>query len=215
MTDDQRVRTAHHEAGHAAMAWVLGRSVGVVSIRPSEHVLGLAFWGPARRATVPAGVSTRPAVLWPADLRRSIETSILISLAGEIAERYAPPQDAPRVTRLPERVAPLTPRETSRLADVEAAEIHQTDWQRAVELIDLLADPDGGSFGHAYLEALAALADEIVRSPRFRALADALIPVLLGGEVVSARTVREIFRASDPEYRERPQPVAARSKGER
>jgi ATP-dependent Zn protease len=45
---EQRYRTAHHEAGHTVMAYLLGRPVGPVSIRPCEVHLGVSFHRKAR-----------------------------------------------------------------------------------------------------------------------------------------------------------------------
>lgn len=68
------VATAYHEAGHAVIALVLGRSVQRVSIRAKEQTLGRCEFQKGR---------PRPSDDW-------LEREILISLAGLAAEaRYS------------------------------------------------------------------------------------------------------------------------------
>ena len=62
--------TAYHEAGHAAVALTLGRPVHRVSVLPNQQLLG--------KCEFRKGVQ-RPSDDW-------IETEILISLAGMVAE---------------------------------------------------------------------------------------------------------------------------------
>ena len=62
--------TAYHEAGHAAVAVALGRPVHRVSVLPNQQLLG--------KCEFRKGVQ-RPSDDW-------IETEILISLAGMVAE---------------------------------------------------------------------------------------------------------------------------------
>ena len=80
----EQVITGWHEAGHAAMAYFLGRPVSLVSVRPTEHYRGITTWvSPKRRSELPLHL---PAISWPAQIRRDIETSIAISLAARPAE---------------------------------------------------------------------------------------------------------------------------------
>jgi hypothetical protein len=64
------------------------RSPGPASVRPTEHFSGLAFSG--RTIRVPdrylVKVVSLPAPLWPAHVRRRIEVSIMVSLAGRMGE---------------------------------------------------------------------------------------------------------------------------------
>jgi hypothetical protein len=86
---EQRYRTAHHEAGHTVMAYLLGRTVGVVSIRPCEAHLGVSFHRKARIAEHQLDRLGQPAILLPAVLRRACETEAVIALAGPTAEDLA------------------------------------------------------------------------------------------------------------------------------
>src|SRR4051812_12133329 len=85
----ERQRVARHEAAHAAMAFLLRRRIDVASIRPCPGWAGAVFHAPLRlreqdRTTL---VCERPPVVQlPARLRRQVETSILIALAGPLQD---------------------------------------------------------------------------------------------------------------------------------
>jgi hypothetical protein len=78
-SDDARSVTAHHEAGHAVAAYVLGRAFTRVSIRPDGETLG-------RCSFRPPGDWFRPDERIDGLTRRRIEERIMISLAGPEAE---------------------------------------------------------------------------------------------------------------------------------
>src|SRR5829696_309883 len=91
MKSDDRLMTATHEASHAVMGRLLDVPlVGPVSIRRSEHALGFAFVG--RPVRIPEGdfeaFALTPAPVWPAKVRRQIETRIMVLLAGQIGETF-------------------------------------------------------------------------------------------------------------------------------
>ena len=69
MTDD-RILTAYHEAGHAVMALLMGRSIQKVSIIPSQNRLG--------SCTIQKGRAKQ--------VQDKLEAEILILLAGMAAE---------------------------------------------------------------------------------------------------------------------------------
>lgn len=68
--DDQLTLTAYHEAGHAVMALLMGRSVQKVSIIPSESRLGACKVQKGRSKQV----------------KDKLEAEVLILLAGMVAE---------------------------------------------------------------------------------------------------------------------------------
>lgn len=70
MTDDRRLLTAYHEAGHAVMALLMGRSIQKVSIIPSQNRLGSCSIQKGRAKQV----------------QDKLEAEILILLAGMAAE---------------------------------------------------------------------------------------------------------------------------------
>jgi hypothetical protein len=208
VTDADRLVVAAHESGHASMAWFLDHRPGAVSIRPGAHYRGITFPGQShRRLTVDSGTFIhKPLPLWPAAERRALEIDVLVALAGEVAARpyigvTAGP--APALSRVP---AALTSGELRQIREAEGTK-HQTDWERANELVDALA----GESADAYLAWLRGMTEDIVRTGRFRALVDALIPVLLEHEMVGATTVRRVLAAADPENKERRPDAAAMS----
>lgn len=210
MTDADRLVVAAHESGHASMAWFLDRRPGAVSIRPGAHYRGITFPGRSRRRlTVDPGTFIhKPLPLWPVAARRALEIDVLIALAGEVAaRRYIGVPVEPRTPHPTSRIpAPLTPVELRRIRQAEGTK-HKTDWERANELVDALA----GESADAYVARLRGMAEGIVRTERFRALVEALIPVLLEHEMVGATTVRGVLAAADPENRERRTDIAAMS----
>lgn len=67
---DQRTKTAYHEAGHAVIAIVVGRSVNKVSIIPGGNKLGVCKMGKGRKKAS----------------QDMLEAELLILLAGMAAE---------------------------------------------------------------------------------------------------------------------------------
>src|SRR4051794_16440605 len=84
---EDRWRTALHEAGHAAVAYLTGTRVQLVTIRRSSESLGRCFYADSLHfddaALECVGL---PVPLLPAKLRRSVETRIMSFLGGTIAE---------------------------------------------------------------------------------------------------------------------------------
>ncbi|MBK1825396.1 M50 family metallopeptidase [Haloferula rosea] len=70
MTDDRRILTAYHEAGHAVMALLMGRTIQKVSIIPSQNRLG--------SCTIQKGRAKQ--------VQDKLEADMLILLAGMAAE---------------------------------------------------------------------------------------------------------------------------------
>ena len=67
---DQRIHTAYHEAGHAVIAIVVGRSVNKVTITPSGNKLGICKMSKGRKKAS----------------QDALEADLLILLAGMAAE---------------------------------------------------------------------------------------------------------------------------------
>lgn len=68
--EDDRILTAYHEAGHAVMALLMGRSLKKVSIIPSQNRLGACTFQKGRTKQV----------------QDKLEAEILVLLAGMVAE---------------------------------------------------------------------------------------------------------------------------------
>jgi hypothetical protein len=210
MTDpEQRHRIAVHESGHAAMAYLLHRRAGIVSIRPGAHHGGIAFHGPAPK--VPQEMFDRhlghPVPLLPATLRRSIETTIMISLAGDEAEfllwcrspekaRFRPEtaEDEAVAEGFARDLVSLTRPEREKLDEAERSE-HKSDEDK-VWLFANAAVGEPNEAG-AYLAWLRAVTRGLIWGTRCVRLIEALVPELLEHEVLSARAVRAILLAAD------------------
>jgi hypothetical protein len=206
----ERYRTAHHEAGHSVMAYLLGRPVDPVSIRPCEVHLGVSFHTKARIPEKQLDKVGRPAILLPAVLRRACETEAAIALAGPTAEDVAVTateggsyldEHSPDHARAEELVttlveAGLTGEETVMLERAER-ERGSSDEEKAQWWSET------ASYGAPILETFAHLAwlriftRNRVLSPRFQRLEFALAPRLLQADVLGGRAVREILKAAD------------------
>jgi hypothetical protein len=208
---EQRYRTAHHEAGHSVMAYILGRPMGPVSIRPCEAHLGVSFH---RKAPIPEHQFDRlgqPAILLPTALRRACETEAVICLAGPTAEdvavtategAYYVDEHTPDHARAEELVGTLVGAGLTReeMVMLERAEREQgsSDEDKANFWSET------ASYGAPILETFAHLAwlriftRNRVLSPRFQRLEHALAPRLLEADVLGGRAAREILKAADP-----------------
>lgn len=209
--EEQRSRTAAHEASHAGMAYELGRPIEVVSIRPSKRYSGVALHIGARyRGGWQVGI---PAILQPAEPRRILETRICILLAGQIGEdllwrrdRWGTSEDERRAETAALEFARLSKRETAVLTEVETRDEPLTsDEVNARELAEAMS----GAEAAEHLGYLKAVTRSIVTSTGFLRLVDALVPVLLDQDGVSGRACRELFRNVDMKRR----PLAAAARG--
>jgi hypothetical protein len=209
MNAAQRYRTAHHEAGHSVAAFILGRPVGPVSIKPCRVHLGVSF---RTKARVPEAEWNRvglPAILLPARLRRTVETEAVIALAGPTAEDVAVTEAegstyvneaTPDHTRAEQLVntlgdGGLSPTETVMLERARR-EPGESDEDKARYWSQLVAD-HSLTESLAHLSWLQTLTRSLVMSPRFQRLEYALAPRLLEAEVLGGRAVRMIFKAAD------------------
>jgi hypothetical protein len=205
MSDEQRTRVATHEAGHQAMAFMLGRPVGVSSIEPTEHYSGVAFHRPLG---IPKGrfAPWLPVPMQSAVVRRSIEGRILVYLAGPAAEWWlAPvepvsgyvPDDPDREAAIElARLAAPSPAETDDLARA-ARDPVRSDEVWAEELAVVFADDETAG---AYLHWLEQETRRIVRSRRFAHLVAAIVPQLLEHTTLSGRLARRVLVAAEKEY---------------
>ncbi len=210
MSAGERYRTAHHEAGHSVMAYLLGRPVGPVSIRPCEVHLGVSFHTKARIPEKQLDKVGRPAILLPAQLRRHCETEAVICLAGPEAEGVAVTtaeggcyvdEHSPDHARAEELVttlveAGLTGEETVMLERAER-ERGSSDEEKAHFWSETAGygAPVVETFAH--LSWLRTLTRNRVLSPWFQRLEYTLAPRLLEAEVLGGRAVRQILRAAD------------------
>ena len=102
LTDSERIRVAHHEAGHALVAELLGVRVDVVSVRAAERHRGVTIHASlqvdeiaellARRdgPSLLARWGVTPYPFFDPEERRRAECLIMISLAGRLGELLMP-----------------------------------------------------------------------------------------------------------------------------
>lgn len=203
----QRRRTAFHEASHAVVANLLGLRVGVVSARPSKNHLGVTFTGGSiKLLESERGKIMRPAPLMPARFRRSVETRIMVSLAGDSGEAlsftdrsgYVDERDEDAAERLAAMIAsPLRPSELSEieqrlLAAAETGPKPTDDESTAIGLALVTTDDEAEARALvAYLRILTArLVFSEPASSRIRDFAE----TLLEHEVLSARRTRRVLQ---------------------
>jgi len=207
---DERYRTAHHEAGHSVMAYLLGRPVGPVSIRPCEVHLGVSFHTKAKIPEQQLRQLGKPAILLPAQFRRACETEAVICLAGPTAEDVAVTsaegayvnEHSPDHARAEELVttlveAGLTGEETVMLERAER-ERGSSDEERAQWWSETAGYGAPVLETFAHLSWLRIFTRNRVLSPRFQRLEYGLAPRLLEAEVLGGRAVRGILKAADP-----------------
>jgi len=202
---DERYLMAVHETAHAAVAHVLRRPVGLVSIRPTAESGGFARH---RCERIKPGTfrPELPTILMPARLRRTVESEIVISLAGQVAEILAGPpapgyrgltDDERQAVAASRSLAALDPREESELHEIESTIDQQpTDSERASGLSYALAGDEAAQ----HFSWMRAVAMSVVASDRVQRLIAALVPELLAHEVLPPRRVRAIFKSVDTEH---------------
>jgi hypothetical protein len=192
---------AAHEAGHASMSFLLGRRVGVVSIVPTEHFGGITFHTGSKLAEGELGDLYKPVVLQPARFRRWVETEVLIRLAGpaaalaspfmgtRAADGYIPEEPDELEAQRLAKAAILTPVEATQL-ERAGTEPGERDDESAEGFAWVIA---GERSAASYLSWLRFETDHVVRSPRFAALVEALVPVLLLRRTISGRLARQVL----------------------
>lgn len=135
----------------------------------------------------------------PARLRRILETDVVATLAGQIAEDFVEPRSrrgsTPAEDHAEATVDLLTGRER-RALHVASTRTDEglSDRELAFRGAWLLA---GSQLAAAQLALLRAVALELVASPRFLRLLVALVPELLAHSTIGGRRAAAILKAAD------------------
>jgi hypothetical protein len=212
--EQERLRLAFHESGHAVARYFFGDRVQLVSIRPGATYSGVAVSKQSRRRKhkSPSLGNAMFPPLWPVATRRVIEKQAICALAGPAAEFrrfeftgempqsgfYQPHEDEVLAERLLAD-ASLSSDEQELLARTEASsEPNPRDLDTALDCSRVLAGPRVAAAQFAFCKALAA---ELVYSDRFTRLAIPLVEELLAHDVVGGERTHELFEQHDnPEY---------------
>lgn len=193
-------RVAVHEAGHAAMGYMLNRPCKMLSITPGLAYAGATFFAAAAVPDFDRADLMLPVFLHPTRFRRFIETEIVISLAGSFAALYL---SAPRTGYIPEEPDDEHARQIANSAILSRAEREwleraaampgpfRTDDEDAERLSWAIA---GSESAGAYLNWLSAETRHLVLSSRFRGYVDALVPALLEHRTLSGRAARRLMQ---------------------
>jgi hypothetical protein len=223
---DDRWRTAYHEAAHAVMGYLLRHEPRALSIVPSLHWSGVYFHrAPSIDEASLDGLRPReaPLAMQPPELRANLEGRILVALAGPAGEelylhrqrftRYRPTHEHDRMAATETvREFALTAEQRELLARGDDPEAEtRDDYAKAYEWAELLiAEEEVG----AYVQWLEVSARRIVRGPDFIRLVEALVPALLEHDELSGEAVADLldrasgfrafrYRAPDPETDQR------------
>jgi hypothetical protein len=197
--DVRRFRLAHHEAAHAIANYILrgGSTLRLVSIEGTATYGGICLSAPSRVGGLTVDDLDRPLPLVPARLRRVLETHVVATLCGQIAEDLVEPEarrgSTPAEEHAAEIVNLLTGRERRSL-EAAAESKGMSDADSAWRATWLLA---GGDLAVAELALLRAVARVLVASPRFHRLLDALVPELLAHGTIGGRRAAAILKAAD------------------
>jgi hypothetical protein len=181
--DQEKQRTAVHEAAHVVAGHLLGRGVDAVTIKPTEELLGLTvFDGTIRRPAIPDERGPAyPVTGLSADARRIVESRMLIAMAGHCAtDAYF----GPRVVEW---------------RDSDTDRPYMSDQTQSFEAA-FEAHPECATAHQDYMHAIAR---RMVRHPKFKALLRDLATELLERETLTGREVRTILRRAETTYDER------------
>jgi hypothetical protein len=143
-------RTAHHEAGHAVVARLLGRGVEAVTIIRGLTFGGVCLLGPRSSAAGAALVGVMPAVRLPPAVRQELEVEAMVFAAGTVAVGLFDQAPARHGDRLAERVEQRLARDTAGAPALTAEE--------RASVAAAVADTDPGESDD---EAVARLAAEL------------------------------------------------------
>jgi len=212
--DDQRVRTAYHEAAHAIVAELLGVRVDVVSIRPAaERHKGVTIHaslghdevtellGRRQGKSVLARWGVVPVPFFDPEERRRAETSVMISLAGHLGEFLMPefPSGGYRddmadidQARAVAASVELTAQQTAWLDDAEHREEIPGDDDAAFQKARWNTGEEAAG---AFVHYLSWETRRLVFSELVRRIIPLVVDRLLAHEIIPGSVVREIIES--------------------
>lgn len=200
---DEDLRLACHEAGHVVAAHVLGGRVGAVSIESRRAWRGVAEAAAPRMRSgdLEATDLQAPLVLWKPSVRRFLERSVIIDLAGREAERFGPvmapgylPHD-PAEARAKKAALVLAGRDRRflRHGDEREHRPENNDQTKALEGAEMLSRESSGLLlSHLRLETR-----RLFNMRRTQKLLAALVPELLQHRELGRADVLRILRDAD------------------
>ena len=205
--------TAHHEAAHAAAAYVLGRRTELVSIRAGQEFSGVHMTKPVDLSDLE--LAYVPALLQVPAVWRSSMVSVAIALAGPLGSELAgyrpvgwvaPTHDELRAEAQAQAIAGLAVPEVDQLVSAERdTEPFLSDEESAAKTS--AAAMGNAAVASAFLGLMRALTREIAFAEPFIALVDVLAAELLANKVVPGHRVTELFDAENIWRKAEPMPL--------
>ena len=194
--------TAHHEAAHAAAAYVLGRRTELVSIRAGQEFSGVHMTKPVDLSDLE--LAYVPALLQVPAVWRSSMVSVAIALAGPLGSELAgyrpvgwvaPTHDELRAEAQAQAIAGLATPQVDQLVSAEQETKPFLNDEDAAAKASAAAMGDG-VVASAFMTLMRALTRQLCAAEPFIALVDALVPELLEHKVVPGHRVTELFDAA-------------------
>jgi hypothetical protein len=204
--DDEQHKTRTHESGHATVSYLLGlRNQGPITVVPRGRYLGLCGTGCLPITDDALRQLGRRVVTLPTRLRRPVETWVMATLAGDIAQDlYGPaspdtPEPAPEQTPDPdhaaELIAALPAAQAAAINDTAEAATLLTDQEHVMATLKALHDPDR-EIAAAHARYLAAETAALLLTDRASRMVIALAAELESRPVMSSRQWRAVLRAA-------------------
>ena len=199
MSDEFRWGTAVHEAGHAVAAYVLGRSVTVVTIVAEDDTLGHVKYRRRGQHWLERLEEADYASKWggfiDARTRRFVEIEVITSLAGGLAEMKATGQERHEVGM---GLAKVSPAEAAQLAATlgDGAEFESIvvagDYRDAFDLAESVSgSPEEAA---AYFSWLHCRTENLLAEPTFWPALEAVARALCDKGTLKGETFRQVVQ---------------------
>jgi hypothetical protein len=178
------VRTRIHEASHVAVARCFGWQLGPMTAAAGLHSEGCAlFTVPGVPADVFARMdASRPFTLWEPELRRTLETRVMVSMAGEVGALLLMPRAGRYIPPVRERAVAL------------AASLPEPSAQAVAEVRELADSPTADTDAHAVAQlAWAGFGSDYASAGMFLQFAEAQTRAIVDQEADRIRRLADVL----------------------